>query len=126
MWVGLKPYGVIRSHVDTITKIASRFPNPCLAGFSDGATMAQYCAAYNPIFSFYVIHSGLVPKFGATSLVMNQKLFLVQGSNDRYRMIRNAHFKLREIYGRKNQVFYTYIHGLGHNWYRPGNVEWFQ
>ena len=93
-----------------------------LWGFSDGASLVTYMAAWGLVGDCFVAHSGLdlAPTLKPNpSWLRGGPLLLVCGSNEPHRVVRASQEPIRQMYeirGRKCELWE--LPGLGHEWSR--------
>ena len=102
------------------------FPNRTLAGFSDGSTMASYCAAYTPVYRQYILHSGLFLSKEAKEMIKDRNLSIIVGGDDGYGMIKRKFHEQVEYYSEKNTVKHFVIAGIKHSWAKDYNYLIFE
>lgn len=125
-WTILRTRKKIISLAHEIEQSTKKFPNRTLAGFSDGSTMAAYCAAYTPVYRQYIFHSGLFPDKKSREMVDNQRITIIVGSDDGYGMILRKFDEQVEYYSTKNNVIPIKVQGLKHHWAREYNYLIFE
>lgn len=114
VWVARRKPGTILKLAHEIANLANNCPRPILAGFSDGGTMVQYCAYYTPIYEYYVIHSGLLPRKPIE--ISGKTFYIVVGENDQFEKVIKNCKKMKETYSKKNVVDLYLSPDLDHRW----------